>query len=50
MAPLKTYSVALLQFHHELLVTLIRVEHLLLACVKQDLENRNGRVSYCSLK
>ena len=33
-----TYCVTLLEFHHELFVTLVWVEHLFLACVKQDLQ------------
>ena len=32
-----TYGVPLLELHHELFVTLVWVEHLFFACVKQDL-------------
>lgn len=43
-----TYSVALLELHDELLVALVRVQHLFLAGVKQDLEHKKQRVSQCS--
>ena len=43
-----TYSVALLELHDKLLVALVRVQHLFLAGVKQDLNRKNQRVSQCS--
>ena len=38
-----TYSVALLELHDELLVALVRVQHLFLAGIKQDLQHRNQK-------
>ena len=39
-----TYSIALLELHDELLVALVRVQHLFLAGVKQDLHHIDTRV------